>query len=132
SYDNSIIYKQNALRNMLSVIRKKGVVGLLVDQAVLPEEGCLINFLGRPAWASRVPVVLARKTGVPVLPVFMYREGGRYVIDIQPMLVFSDVGDEAAVQADVQRYSAEIERFIVRHPTDWYWVHRRWKRTEGL
>jgi len=132
SYDNSIIYKQNALRNMLSVIRKKGVVGLLVDQAVLPEEGCLISFLGRPAWASRVPVVLARKTGVPVLPVFMYREGDRYVIDIQPMLVFSDVGDEAAVQADVQRYSAEIERFIVRHPTDWYWVHRRWKRTEGL
>lgn len=132
SYDNSIIYKQNALRNMLSVIRKKGVIGLLVDQAVLPEEGCLISFLGRPAWASRVPVVLARKTGVPVLPVFMHREAERYVIDIQPMLVFSqDTGDDMT-QADVQRYSSVIEQAIIRHPADWYWVHRRWKRTEGL
>lgn len=132
SYENRIIYKDNALRNMLSVIRKKGVIGLLVDQAVLPEEGCLISFLGRPAWASRVPVVLARKTGVPVLPVFMHREGDRYVIDIQPMLVFSDVADDEAVQADVQRYSSVIERAIIRHPADWYWVHRRWKRAEGL
>jgi KDO2-lipid IV(A) lauroyltransferase len=32
----------------------------------------------------------------------------------------------------VQRYSSEIERAIIRHPADWYWVHRRWKRTEGL
>lgn len=132
SYDNRIIYKDNALRNMLSVIRKKGVIGLLVDQAVMPEEGCLISFLGRPAWASRAPVVLARKTGVPVLPSFIHREGDRHVIEFEPALDFSQGNGEDALRADVQRYSATIERCITRHPTDWYWVHRRWKRTEGL
>lgn len=131
-YDNSIIYKDNALKTMLSVIRKNGVIGLLVDQAVLPEEGCLVKFLGRPAWASRTPVVLARKTGVEVLPTFMYRENSGYVIEFQPALSFVDGADEDATQAGVQQYSTVIEQFIVRHPTDWYWVHRRWKRTEGL
>lgn len=131
-YHNSIIYKDNALRTMLSVIRKNGVVGLLVDQAVVPAEGCLVSFLGRPAWASRAPVVLARKTGVPVLPSFIHREDDRHVIEFEPALDFSHGSDEDALQADVQRYSSAIERCIVRYPTDWYWVHRRWKRAEGL
>lgn len=131
-YDNRVIYKDNALRNMISVIRKNGVIGLLVDQTVLPEEGCLINFLGRKAWASKAPPLLARKTGVAVLPAFIHREGDRHVIEMCPALEFSHDADDDAVIADVQRYSAVIERFIVAHPTEWYWVHRRWKRTEGL
>jgi len=131
-YDNRIIYKDNALKNMLTVIRNNGVIGLLVDQAVLPKEGCLVNFLGRPAWASRAPVLLARKTGVPVLPAFIHREGQQYVIEFEPALAFTPGSDEVGLQRDVQRYSSIIERFIIRHPTDWYWVHRRWKRAEGL
>lgn len=131
-YDNRLIYKDNALRNMLAVIRQNGLVGLLVDQAVLPDEGCLIEFLGRKAWASKTPALLARKTGVPILPAFIHREGERHVIEFYPALEFSGSADDDNLIADVQRYSSAIERFIVEHPCDWYWVHRRWKRAEGL
>jgi len=131
-YDNTVIYKDNALRNMMSVIRKNGTIGLLVDQTVFPDEGYLIDFLGRPAWASKAPVLLARKTGVPIVPAFIHREQGRHVIDIYPLLQFEGATDEQGWQDDVKTYSSMIERFIVAHPTEWYWVHRRWKRTEGL
>ncbi len=131
-YDNRVIYKDNALKNMIAVIRRNGVIGLLADQAVFPEEGSLIDFLGRKAWASHAPVLLARKTGVIVLPVFIHREGDRHVIDVHPVLEFSRDKSEAGWQADVKIYSSAIERFIIRHPTQWYWVHRRWKRAEGL
>ena len=128
SYDNRVIYKENALRNMISVIRKNGTIGLLVDQAVFPEEGALISFLGRSAWASKAPVLLARKTGVPILPAFIHREGGRHVITINPEFTFEgDICDEG-IAHDVKCYSEYIERFITAHPADWYWVHRRWKR----
>ncbi|CAH2030528.1 lysophospholipid acyltransferase family protein [Trichlorobacter ammonificans] len=130
-YDNRVIYKDNALKNMMAVIRRNGVIGLLVDQAVFPEEGSLIPFLGRPAWASKAPVLLARKTGVAVLPAFIHREGDRHVIELHPELVFSGDASEEGWQQDVKRYSAAIEQFIVRYPTNWYWVHRRWKRAEG-
>lgn len=131
-YDNSVIYKDNALRNMIAVIRKDGTVGLLVDQTVFPEEGYLIDFLGRPAWASKAPVLIARKTGVPILPAFIHREGKRHIIEIQAPILFDGDAGEQGWHDDVKTYSKAIEQFIVAHPTEWYWVHRRWKRTEGL
>jgi KDO2-lipid IV(A) lauroyltransferase len=127
-YQNRIIYKDKALRNMISVIRSDGIVGLLVDQAVLPEEGVLISFLGRTAWASKAPVVLARKTGAVVLPIFSHREGGRHVITVNPACDFDWTDNDEGIATDVTHYSRYIERFIIAHPTNWYWVHRRWKR----
>ena len=127
-YDNRIIYKDNALRNMISVIRKNGAIGLLVDQTVMPAEGVKIPFLGRMAWASKAPVLVARKTGVAILPSFIHREGGRHVLTFYPECLFSDDSSDAGLQENIKRYSETIERFIIAHPADWYWVHRRWKR----
>jgi KDO2-lipid IV(A) lauroyltransferase len=127
-YDNRVIYKENALRSMLSVIKQQNTIGLLVDQAVFPEEGVLIPFLGRMAWASKAPVVLSRKTGVAVLPAFIHREGGHHVITFYPECSFEGGAADEEIARDVKVYSEYIERFIIAHPTDWYWVHRRWKR----
>ena len=127
-YDNRVIYKDQAMRNMISVIRNNGAIGLLVDQAVFPEEGALIPFLGRMAWASKAPSILARKTGVIILPSFIHREGDHHVITINPPCVFEEIEGDGAEAADAKSYSRYIERFIIAHPTNWYWVHRRWKR----
>lgn len=127
-YDNLIIYKDKAFKSMLSVIRKNGIIGILVDQAVQPDEGALIHFLGRKAWASKAPVLLALKTGAVVLPAFIHREADRHIIDIYPELTFSEERSEESMTANVQSYSQAIENQITRYPFDWYWVHRRWKR----
>jgi len=131
-YNNLIIYKDNAFRGMLAVIRKNGIIALLVDQAVYPEDGALIDFLGRKAWASKAPVLLARKTGATVLPAFIHREADRHIVDIYPELSFSGDRHDSGIAADVQKYSSVIADFIARHPVDWYWVHRRWKRAGEL
>ena len=117
---------------MMSVIRTNGMIGLLVDQAVLPDDGALIDFLGRKAWASKAPVLLSRRAGAAVLPAFIHREADRHIIEIHPELVFSNDTSEQGTATDVQIYSSVIENFIVRHPVDWYWVHRRWKRAGDL
>ncbi len=132
NYGNQIIYKNNALKNMLTVIRKNGLIGLLADQAAFPKDGALIDFLGRKAWATKAPVLVARRSGTAVVPAFIHREADRHVIEMHPELVFSDDTSEEGVALDVQNYSRTIEDFVVRHPVDWYWVHRRWKRAENL
>ncbi len=127
-YNNGVIYKQNAVRGLLSVIRSAGVAVLLVDQALKPEEGgVLVPFLGRPAWTARTPVVVARKTGAAVVPAFAFREGEHHVIEFYPEVFFSQGDDEAALVANVALYSQALESFVVAHPTNWFWLHKRWK-----
>lgn len=127
-YNNSVIYKQGSLRQIIGVIRKRGVIGILADQAVLRSEGVLIDVMGRKAWASKAPIVIALKTGVPLLPTSIHREGGRHVITIWPEFVPGGDGSEEGIRQDVQALSRYLEASVCAHPQEWFWVHRRWKR----
>lgn len=127
-YLNKVIYKQGALKAILAVLKKNGVIGLLADQAVFPEEGALIDVFGRKAWASKAPIIIARKTGAILLPTFIHREKDKHVITIYPEYKMSGDGSEAGIRHDIQGLSRYLENFVCAHPADWYWVHRRWKR----
>jgi len=127
-YGNKVIYSKAALRPMLSVIKNKGVIGMLTDQAASEENGVLIEFLGRQAWANKAPAVIARKTGVPIIPVLGYRENNRYILTFHPEYKLCGDRTEEGTQKDIQALSRYLEEFICAHPADWYWVHRRWKR----
>ena len=41
----------------------------------------------------------------------------------------ADPGVEPALEIErlVRAYSASLERFVMRYPEQYYWVHRRWK-----
>ena len=127
-YKNSVIYKKGSLKQIIGVLKKKGVIGILADQAVVVDEGILIDVLGRKAWASKAPVVIAQKTGVPLIPAFIHRESDHHVITILPEFELSGDMSKTGIQRDVQALSRHLEDFICAHPRDWYWVHRRWKR----
>lgn len=127
-YNSTVIYKQGALKGILSTLKKGKLIGILADQAVFPEDGALIDVLGRKAWASKAPVIIAQKSGAPLLPTFIHREGERQIITFHPEHQFSgDMSDEG-IQRETQALSRYVEDFIVANPTQWYWVHRRWKR----
>lgn len=127
-YGNKVIYTKSALKPMLGAIKNNGVVGMLTDQAAGEHNGVLIDFLGRKAWALKAPVVIAHKTGVPVVPIFGYRVNDRHVLQFLPEYTLCGDRTEAGVARDVQALSRYLEEFVCAHPADWYWVHRRWKR----
>ena len=127
-YGNKVIYTKTAAKQILSVIKSKGVIGMLVDQAVFEDNGALIEFLGRKAWANKAPAIFAHKTGVPIIPVFGHREQGRYVITFHPEYTLCGDRSEAGIHRDIQALSRYLEDYVCAHPAEWYWVHRRWKR----
>lgn len=130
-YGNRVIYKKGALTGILSCLRKGEAVGILIDQAVVPEEGFIIDFMGRGAWTSRMPALIARKTGAPVVPAFISREGAGHVLTICPEapLRYEDRSEDA-LKEDTRLLSRYVEEYIKLHPSEWLWLHRRWKRVE--
>ncbi|WP_333655743.1 lysophospholipid acyltransferase family protein [Dissulfurispira sp.] len=130
-YGNNVIYKKGALKGMLSELKKNRGIGILMDQAVLKDEGYVIDFLGRPAWTTKMPALMARKTGAAVVPIFINRNGDKHIINIYPEVNLSIEDDtEKAIIEDTERFSGYIENYIKEHPTEWLWTHKRWKRAQ--
>ncbi len=128
-YGNRVIYKKGALRGIVSTLRSGGSVGILMDQAVLPDEGYVIEFLGRGAWTTKMPALIARRTDAPVLPVFIRRKGHGHEITIHPEVSLSPNNSlEIALKEDTKTFSDIIANYIRENPSEWLWLHRRWKR----
>ncbi len=128
-YGNTVIYKKGALKNIIKTLKQDGCVGILMDQAVFSDEGYIIDFLGRGAWTTKMPALIARKTGAAVLPAFIHRTEKGHIFKIYPEVELSDIEDkEKAVIEDTKRFSATIENYIRENPSEWLWIHRRWKR----
>lgn len=129
-YGNRVIYKKGALKGIITTFKNNGFVGILMDQAVLSDEGYVIDFLGRGAWTTKMPALIARKTEVPVVPIFIKRTAKGHEITLYPEAILSSNSDpESAVIEDTKTFSRFIEDYIKGNPSEWLWIHRRWKRT---
>jgi Kdo2-lipid IVA lauroyltransferase/acyltransferase len=129
-YGNSVIYKEGALKKILTSLKKNETVGILMDQSVIRSEGFVIHFLGKNAYTLKTPAIIARKTGTPIIPAFIRRTGNGHVIEIGEEIPLTEAGDvDTALLHDTIIFSRSIEEFIKKYPADWLWIHRRWKRT---
>ncbi|MBS1114074.1 MAG: lipid biosynthesis acyltransferase [Nitrospirae bacterium] len=131
-YGNRVIDKKGALKPVMQGLKRNECIGILMDQAVIPEEGYVIDFLGRGAWTTKMPALIARKTGAAVIPAFIHRENDGHRIRLYPEIELSADNDkEKALIADTERFSGFIEGYIGEHPAEWLWIHRRWKRVNN-
>jgi len=128
-YGSSVIYKRGALKRILSALKKKEIVAILMDQSVVSSEGVVAEFLGKKDYTMKTPAVIAMKTGSPVLPAFIKRTNGGHVIEIGEVIELDGSADaEEAVLLNTVNFSKRVEDYVRRNPAEWLWIHRRWKR----
>lgn len=113
-------------RDILSVIRDNGAVGMLVDQRL--KEGVAAPFFGREAMTATVMAPFVFKYGCPLYPSRSERLGGaRFRVTIYPPLKVPDTGDRNAdtlkLMTDVNKL---LESWIRERPEQWLWIHKRW------
>lgn len=125
---NFMVAKQKGMKEIMYHLRQNRVVGIIIDQNTTTAGGLLVDFFGKPARTTPVAALLARR-GIPVLPTLSRRLGdGRHLMVIFPPLSFTKTKD---AQADIQRHlelqSRAIEAWVRATPSQWLWLHRRWK-----
>lgn len=127
-YGTKIIYKKGVLRKFISILREGGAVGMMLDQHVSANMGFLMDFLGSPAYVSRTPATIARKTGAALLPVYLHFDS----TDATHVLTFfPEIEAEEDIEKTTLRLNSMIEEIIKRQPAQWLWIHRRWKQDPG-
>ena len=113
------------LRPLLRVLRGGGAVAVLLDQnSAVPNVP--VPFFGRPAPTAVGFARLALRTGAPVLPLAIRREGHGHFVDQLPPLRPQGGTDEGAVYSCLTRCNAALETLIRRAPAEWVWFHARW------
>ncbi len=130
-FGTRMIYQEDSLLPILRVLRRGGCLGLLPDQDFKQlHEGIFVNFLGRPAYTTTTPAELALRTGAAMLVLTCHREGPRMVVKSSPLVSAEDFSADPNPVASITRWwSGEIEKRIRERPSQWVWLHRRWRTT---
>lgn len=101
-------------------LRGGGMGTLLFDVAA---KGPAIPFLGHPAHTATSIADIAIKTDALVIPYFGVRQADGVSFEI---LLDAPVAHDAPVQM-MASLTLALERQIASNPSQWFWVHRRWK-----
>lgn len=125
-----VIPVEKASSKVIRALSQNRLVGILIDQRAKRSEGIWVDFFGRKASTTPALAVLAMRTGAPILPVFMIRNGYRkHRLIFKEALQLIDTGDiKKDVEANTQLINNTLESMIRQYPDQWFWVHRRWER----
>ena len=127
--------KHAAARGVLRALTDGGLMVLPLDQNASRRTGVFVDFFGRPASTNAGFGRIVARTGAPVYPAFLVREGtsARHRIVILPRVPFASMADrDQAAREFTQRCTAVLETMIRAHPDHWLWTHKRWRtRPDG-
>jgi len=113
-------------REMLAVLKRNGVLGVLIDQKL--NEGMAIPFFGRDAMTAPALAHFALRFDCPVYPVRIERlKGCHFKMTVYPAMQTPRNGDqEQDTRAMLVELNRLLESWIRERPEQWLWIHRRW------
>lgn len=120
-------------RAMIRCFKQGKLLGILIDQDTRVQ-GVFVPFFGRPAYTPRGAADLALRFEVPVVVGWCRRRGERprdgHEIDLVEVPYDPDPPDrEAEAIRLTGACTALIEAAIRADPSEWVWMHERWKTT---
>jgi Kdo2-lipid IVA lauroyltransferase/acyltransferase len=115
------------VRPAYATLRDGGVVAMLADQDA-GRRGVFVPFLGRPASTFLGPARMVLHTGATLLMGVPVREpDGRLRMEVSAPIDPEDPAAPDAAEQLTARHVAQLETWVRRDPSMWFWVHRRWK-----
>ena len=125
-------------REIVSLLRRGGVVADVLDQHDPRNSALALSFLGRTAYTSGDLARLAIASDALIIPLFLIRGSSDHSTDHQArftLIVGTPIDHQMWDQSQralkiteiTQQCLDHIETVIIRAPEQWMWLHRRWK-----
>ncbi|MBP7052230.1 MAG: lysophospholipid acyltransferase family protein [Phycisphaerae bacterium] len=124
-----LIDKKGAAELMPSLVQQGSTVGFIADQDA-GRKGVFVDFFGRKASTYKSIGLLALTYNLPIVVGCSRRVGNRFFFEMgNTRIIFphewADKDDPLLWVS--QEYTKAIETFVREDPTQYWWVHRRWK-----
>ncbi len=124
-----LIYKKGMTEIAEDILAKGGCVGFIADQNA-GRKGLFIDFFNRKASTYKSIGLLAREYNVPIMVGCARRLSNKFEYEAEvTRIIWPEEwkGKENEVLWITQEYTRAIEQFVRKDPSQYLWVHRRWK-----
>ncbi len=124
-----ILSKRGVTTTAQEVLQNKGILGFIADQNAGPK-GLFVPFFGRLASTYKSIGLLAIQYRVPVMIGYARRRGDRFEFDLGVTDIIQPEDWDAQpdeLRYITERYTRAIETFVREDPSQYLWIHRRWK-----
>ncbi len=127
----NVLYRGNSARGIFKALKRNEIVAILPDQNAAD---VFVPFFGKQTGTVDGPAVLHLRTGAPLLFCWCIRgEEGKFHITFEPPVIIEKTGDQQADILSVMTLINErLEIQIRKYPTQWLWLHDRWKASPGV
>ncbi len=124
----TIFQSKNSPREIIKSLRNNEIVEFLGDLHA-GDEGVFVDFFGRPASTYMGPVVLAMRTGAPIVVAVDVRLKGNIhqVFIEEPIYLRQGKVQKEDVVKYLSLLTKRLEKYIIEYPNQWFWLHNRWK-----
>ena len=114
-------------REIVKKIKDGYSIALMVDQRV--SEGPRISFFNKEAHTTTIPTQIALKYNCKLVPIYIERKNGtNFEMMIHKPYEITKTGiHEEDLKNNSLTINQNIEKMIIKNPTQWIWTHNRWK-----
>ncbi len=120
-FNVGVIEKRGALKKLISALKRKETVGILVDQNTAKNEGIETTFFGKRVLQTPSAAILSKKFNIPIAMAFALPKNNKWEILIKDVFYTNDI------QKSVDRQSKVIEEMVKEYPDEYYWFHKKFK-----
>jgi Lauroyl/myristoyl acyltransferase len=124
------ITREGSYCKLIEVLKKGECLILMIDQDT-KVKSVFVDFMGKLAYTPLGASRLALETGAAIVPMAMTRKpDDNYCFMIYSELPVVNTGNiPNDLLENTRRQTQMMEEIIRAYPTQWVWMHRRWKTT---
>lgn len=125
-FGNDLIYKDDAMRNMIKLLKNHGNLGILTDQKT---GNFKAEFFGRECYTTKSIATLFLKFNPMIIPIFAKRiDKTKFEIIVEKFPEIPSNLSKNEAELFITQTSNDIFENIVRSaPEQWFWMHNRWR-----
>ena len=123
-----LIPKETSVQKLAHMLKDGAHIALLND--IAGYGSVIVPFMGHDATNMPGPAVMAMLSGVPIVPVCIYRDAPfEHEVEFFEPVKMPDksLSHDERMRAIVLECNKVYEQFIRKRPELWFWLHKRWR-----